>query len=139
MGITLLGAAVGLFLLSIAWQFRPQPEQIVPPPPTPVKVLVLNGCGKTGLAAVFKEKLLRVAHGTVDVVDTRNAPLMDCPRTVIASHGDSLAAARYVGRLIGCDSTIVQPPAGAGIEVTVILGYDFDALFPGQSRWWETP
>jgi len=138
-GTTLIGAVVGLFLLSIAWQFRPQPAQEIPPPPTPVKVVVLNGCGKTGLAAVFKEKLLRVANGTVDVVGTKNAPVMDVPRTLVASHSDSLAAARHVGRLIGCDSTSVRLPTDGGIEVTVILGYDFDTLFPGQDRWWETP
>jgi hypothetical protein len=104
-----------------------------------VKVLVLNGCGKTGLAAVFSEKLLRVANRTVDVVTTKNAPVMDFPRTIVVSHGDSLSAARHVGLLIGCDSTIVESSLVAGIQVSVILGYDFDRLFPGHGRWWETP
>lgn len=136
-----LSAIVGLFVLSIAWQFRtpPEPEVELPTPAAPVKVLVLNGCGKRGLAGVFGEKLRRVAKGKVDFVDARNAPRMDYPRTLVVGHEPGAPWAAYFARLIGSDSTTTAPPPQDGIEVSIILGCDFEHLLTGQGRWWETP
>ncbi len=137
-GLILRGAAVGLFGLSIAWHLRPSPPSPPVPPETPVRMVIVNGCGKPRLAAVCKQKLLRRAHGTVEILDLRSAPVMDHVHTVVIAHGDHADRARYVAGLVGADSVRNDPPA-PGVEVTLLLGCDFQKLFPGEQRWWATP
>lgn len=142
-GAVVVGAIVGLFLLSIAWRLRPAAQATThieaPPPDLPLRVLVVNGCGKKGLAAVFGVKLRRYAKATIDVVDFADAPVMDYGHSVVIGHGDGARWAPFIGSVIGCDSTDVGPPARADIDLTVILGSDFPFLFPTSNRWWETP
>jgi hypothetical protein len=135
------GALVGLFVLSVLLKLNPPPPPKTPPQPVPVRVEVLNGCGKTGLAAALTRELRRRG---VDVVQTGNAPTMDRDATVVIDRGGGEAALSYVAWLLACENTLEEPQEAAGnrppVDITVIVGLDFHTLFHDHDRkWWHVP
>lgn len=135
------GILVGLFLLSILMRWKTQRQEApepIPVPQVPVRVRVVNGCGKQGLASVFAHKLRRFTQGKVDVVISESPRSLDAASTVIVAHGDASSLVPFVARVVGCDSTVTDRPDSV-VDVTIILGSDYRRLFPGRARWWETP
>jgi len=97
-----------------------------------LRVMVLNGCGKAGVAAAAGERLLRGGYE----VETDNADKFDYEQTVIRHQLGQRAVAQAVRRALGVgrleevtgSDERTDPEAGtaSGETVTVVVGSDFE-------------
>lgn len=104
------------------------------PLPTPppayegIQVEVLNGCGESGISQQAR-KYLRTQG--FDVVNVDNAENFDFPETVVldrAGRQSVSEAARAVALALGATHVILQRNDDRMVEVTAIIGRDFDQL-----------
>ncbi len=92
------------------------------PEPVPVRVEVLNGAGRSGLARYATQRLRE--HG-FDVVFFGNATRFDHARSVVLDRSGDGAAARVVAAALGIDSVQALPDPSLLLDVSVILGSDW--------------
>ena len=95
-----------------------------------IKIEVLNGCGIKGLAAKTAE-FLRLKQ--LDVVRSDDADHHNYPRTVIIQRNENIESLKHVsdsfGVLINDESRIkIVPDETLGVDVTVILGKDYESF-----------
>jgi hypothetical protein len=92
-----------------------------------VRVEVLNGSGRDGMARRAAQVLRRIGF---DVVEIGDAERDDFERTVVVERrsGD-LRHARMLARAIGCPRVVQDVDSLKYLEVTVILGRDCDEFF----------
>jgi hypothetical protein len=122
-----------LFGLSIAYRLQePEPEEFIvagealEPSVSPITVVILNGCGETGLAGRVRDLLL--ADDRFDVVDVDDADDYDYEETLVVDVSGRLGAAEDVARFLDerlevgrvVRHNVAHPPA----QVVVILGAD---------------
>jgi anionic cell wall polymer biosynthesis LytR-Cps2A-Psr (LCP) family protein len=90
-----------------------------------VTVEVLNGTATPGLAARAREVFLSY---DLDVPEARNADNDGYEYTVVVDRAGEVETARRVAEIIGCTRVQSRPAESAdrGVDVTVILGRDFD-------------
>jgi hypothetical protein len=92
----------------------------------PIRIQLLNGCGVRGLANRFAD-CLRVKG--FDVRETGNADRYTYPKTQIIGRVPDNALPRIVADSLKVKDVSVNPnPALVDIEVTVIVGKDYDRL-----------
>jgi len=106
-----------------------EPEPMAPPQ---VRVQVLNGCGKTGIAKKAREYLTRHDY---EVRDVGNADRQDYRFSEVLNRGNNATAARDLARQLGIDeSRIKRKPASPGldVELTLIIGADYRRLSFGR-------
>jgi len=106
-----------------------EPEPMAPPQ---VKVQILNGCGKTGIAKKAREYL---AKHDYEVRDVGNADRQDYRFSEVLNRGNNATAARDLARQLGIDeSRVKRKPASPGldVELTLIIGADFRRLSFGK-------
>jgi hypothetical protein len=99
-----------------------------------VRVQVLNGCGVSGMASKFAERL-RLAGGgdfEFDVVDFGNFATFDVTESLVLDRGTSRDAALELASMFGLprDRVLRQPLADnvLDIEVSILLGSDINYL-----------
>lgn len=94
-------------------------------------VRVLNGVGKGGLAATFRQFL--EGEG-VSVVGVGNAPVGTFPETQIYVHRDAFGVAEEIAARMGLPTSRVHPgpPGGPSTDITVVVGADHAELAPGS-------
>jgi hypothetical protein len=110
-----------------------------PPPPEPVipskvvQIDVLNGCGAKGAAAKFTEFL---RSSGFDVVEVKNYSSSHLGRTMVIDRVGNLAAAKKVAAALGVpESNVVQQlNPDYFVDVSVVIGGDFESLIPGKTR-----
>jgi anionic cell wall polymer biosynthesis LytR-Cps2A-Psr (LCP) family protein len=92
---------------------------------TSVTVEVLNGTATPGLAARAREVFLSY---DLDVPQPRNADNDGYEYTLVIDRAGALETARRVAEIINCTRVQSRPGEGTdrGVDVTVILGRDFD-------------
>jgi hypothetical protein len=98
-----------------------QPQTYTPPQ---IKVQILNGCGKTGIAKKAREYLTK---NNYEVRDVGNADRQDYRFSEVLNRSGSATAARDLAKLLGIDdSRIKKKPASPGLDVdlTLIIGAD---------------
>jgi polyisoprenyl-teichoic acid--peptidoglycan teichoic acid transferase len=107
---------------SLAANASSQPSGVVD---ASVTVEVLNGTATPGLAARAREVFLSY---DLDVPQPRNADHEGYEYTLVIDRAGSLETARRVADIIDCTRVQSQPDEGTdrGVDVTVILGRDFD-------------
>jgi polyisoprenyl-teichoic acid--peptidoglycan teichoic acid transferase len=90
-----------------------------------VTVEVLNGTATPGLAARAREVFLSY---DLDVPQPRNADNDRYVYTVVIDRAGDLEAARRVAAIISCTRVQSRPDEAVdrGVDVTVVLGRDFD-------------
>ena len=104
-----------------------------------IKVEVLNGCGVQGLAGKTTE-FLRLKQ--VDVVRSDDADHHNYPKTVIIQRNENIESLKRVsdsfGVLMDDKSRIkIVPDEALGVDVTVILGKDYES-FPEFNSFLST-
>ncbi|MFC1627589.1 LytR C-terminal domain-containing protein [Gemmatimonadota bacterium] len=91
------------------------------------QVEVLNGCGISGVAALTHEYLRRFGF---DVVNVENAASFDYRETIVIDRGGDEQVARRLARIIDTENVIRQVRPDLMLQVTVILGADYEHLNP---------
>jgi len=129
LGILFLFLVLIVFLYSVVYQrwLSPAPEPVIPVVQKVVKVEVLNGCGAAGLAKKFTDYLRLKGF---DVVNVGNAENFDFPETIVVDRMGDIASAWQIARAIGVNNVIQQKDEDLMVDVTLILGRDFNQLMP---------
>lgn len=85
------------------------------------KIAVLNGTGKSGIAATFSEKL---RNASLNVVSTATADRSDFTKSVVIDYtnGAKSATLAYLKNLLNAE---VQVKTGGSVDFEVILGKDY--------------
>ncbi|MFC1540149.1 LytR C-terminal domain-containing protein [Gemmatimonadota bacterium] len=91
------------------------------------QVEVLNGCGVSGIAATCHEYLKQFGF---DVVNVENAQAFDYTETIVIDRGGDEQVARRLARVLGTGNVIRQVRPDLILQVTVILGADYEGLNP---------
>ncbi len=126
--LALIGAGVLLLaFLAVKYGSAPStlPDHAFPVPGESNRLLVevLNGSGRSGLARTATRVLRR---GGLDVVFFGNAEQGGATVTqLLVRRGDS-SAARRAARLLGVGAIEWKPDSTRRVDVTVILGDDFE-------------
>jgi len=107
----------------------PVREQVVTPAPRKkiLKVEVLNGCGKAGVAKKLTEYL---RQKNIDVVEYGNFERWDLSETlVIDRRSQDLRNAKIIGKIIGVeDRMFPQISPQRQLDVTIIIGQNYKQL-----------
>jgi len=97
-------------------------DTVALPDAEPLRVEVLNGAGKAGLARTATQVLRGEGF---DVVFYGNAGRFDHERSVVLDRIGDGAAAQTVAAALGIDSVDAAPDASLLLDVSVILGSDW--------------
>jgi LytR cell envelope-related transcriptional attenuator len=90
--------------------------------PSTIEVRVLNGCGTPGAGRHMAGRLRGL---NFDVVDSGNAENFSYAQTLVIGHSNLVETARAVAGAIGCKQVSSRPDNLAMVDVTVILGQDW--------------
>jgi len=92
-----------------------------------VSVEILNGCGISGVAALFKDI---VHEKTFDVLNTENAAHFRYDNTLIIARTDNVDAAFKLAEELGISKERVSIDADASlaIDITMIIGHDYKTV-----------
>ena len=132
----LIASSLALIILSLASlsllpSSTPPPEErrITESPDSPVKVAVLNGCGREGLAAVFAEKLRSLEFDVVNGLGG-NAGSFDFEESLVLDRRGDSARAEKVADALGINEVLEQKTDDPYLieDVVVIIGRDWDTL-----------
>ncbi len=120
-------------ILTASWVFRIVNKQNLPPAQRNVeerliKVEVLNGCGISGLAKEVADHLRDAGY---DVVDFTNADNWDYTHTLVVDRTseqseNAIKVAEALG--LGEEDAVPELSSGRGLDVTVIIGKDYQRL-----------
>jgi hypothetical protein len=98
-------------------------ERPIPAPWARVRVEVLNAGGVRGMAATARDELRDAGF---DVVHYGNASTFDAERSEVILRAGAENAARDVAQALGIDRLRVEPDSTLLVEVTVLLGSDWE-------------
>ena len=92
-----------------------------------IQLEILNGCGVSGLANEFTNKLRRLGF---DVVETGNYENFNVSETFIVSRTDNIENARRIAAALGIDrkNVIIEESNSFYLDATLIIGSDFKTL-----------
>src|SRR4029450_1824917 len=127
----ILDASIGLLLLLIAAfavsaTLRVGPKPAGTPKP-PIRIELLNGSGRAGLAGELASYL---RDGGFDVLEVSNADRSDYPFTLVVNRGAPPEPGKVVAEYLGTRHVVQQIGSAEMIDVTVIVGRD-------ARRWTE--
>jgi hypothetical protein len=127
--LTLLVAIAGIFGLSLLLRhWDPMPLEFPSPQQYHFRVEVLNGSGRTGVAARVAEQLR--SRG-LDVVYVGNAPSFGFDETLIIDRVGCADCALTVAEAVGFGTVTEEVDSLRLVEVSVILGADLMNLQGG--------
>lgn len=112
------------------------PNAAAPDTFPPVRVAVLNGCGRPGIASAFVEKLRKDG---IDVVNGwgGNADSFEFDRSVVVDRRGDRRKAERVAASLGIGEILSQRSESPYLleEVVVVIGRDWDTLlFPRKEK-----
>ena len=130
--VFLSGTVIVLSLLSIFVFFIDVHSPVDKPEKkldTLIKIVVLNGCGREGLAALFARKLRSEGFDVVNGLGG-NADSFDFDVSVVVDRKGDFKKAQTVGEKIGIEEILDQRSDNQYIieDVVVILGRDWNTL-----------
>jgi len=138
--LVVLFVAVMIYGYSFAKKITFGAEESAIGPQSFVRVQVLNGCGIAGAASEVADLLVgdKTTSYHFDVVDQGNFATFDVRETLVLGRGESMDPARAAARLLGLDKDrVIDQPLSDNIldiEVTVLLGHDFETLSLNRKR-----
>ena len=126
---------IGMALSSLAISFliqllSPNMPTAEANPPQFLRIEVLNGCGKANLAQKITSKLRKQGF---DVVKIGNAESFDIPTSIVIDRTDNMDNAKRVAKTLGIKEIILAKDNYAFLDVTVVIGRDYNRLFPDIS------
>ncbi|HEX9887080.1 MAG TPA: LytR C-terminal domain-containing protein [Longimicrobiales bacterium] len=113
--------------------------EIGAPPGVRVRVEVLNGGGREGMARAATDRL---RNRGFDVVDWGNADAFDRDSSVVLDRLGQPELARTVADVLGIRQVLAEPDSNLYLDVSVVLGRDW-APAPDESdvapshAWWD--
>jgi len=125
--IYIMISVLGAFLVSILYRhLRQDPDEIYRENSN-IRVEVLNGCGVNRLALKVTNLLRKQGFNVVTIGNTDEANFEE---TVVLERSDeSMANARYFAQRIGCHNIGKDIDPAMYLEVTVIIGKDYEKIF----------
>jgi hypothetical protein len=92
-----------------------------------IQIQVLNGCGVSGVASRFTNKLRQSGF---DVVESGNFETFDVQNTFVVDRSGNLENARRVAIALGIseDQIIREVATGFYLDATVVIGFDYNQL-----------
>ncbi len=123
--IALLFVLIAAFAVSATLRVGPQP---VGKPRHPIRIELLNGSGRPGLAGELASYL---RDGGFDVLEVSNADRPDYRTTLVVSRTEESEPGKIVAEYLGTRHVIQQIGTQGMIDVTVIVGRD--------ARRWTQP
>jgi len=131
-----VGLAIALvvtvtLVLSMTVRVTQGVSRTVPTPDHLIRLDVLNGCSKAGIATTTARHLSGYADDVIEivVVGTGDFDVRDVSKTFIISRDEDKTAAEHLARLLGIDeSEVVFNPIVNNyrqISATLVLGEDF--------------
>src|SRR5262245_52662626 len=123
----LAGMALIVVALAVSAAMRVGPRAIGAPK-QPIRVELLNGSGRVGLAGALASYL---RDGGFDVLEVGNADRSDYRTTLVVSRTEAAEPGRIVTDYLGTRHVIQQIGSQELIDVTVIVGRD--------ARRWAQP
>ncbi|MBN2620652.1 LytR C-terminal domain-containing protein [candidate division WOR-3 bacterium] len=121
--VVLLGISLGSILFR---HLREDPEEIYKKNSN-MRVEVLNGCGINRLALKVTNALRKQGFNVVTIGNTQES---DFEETVIIERSDeNMKNARYFAGRIGCHNIGKDIDPALYIEVTLIIGKDYEKIF----------
>lgn len=118
LSIGLLFLLIAAFTVSAALRVGPQP---LGKPKHPIRIELLNGSGRPGLAGQLASYL---RDGGFDVLDVSNADRSDYRSTIVVNRTEASDPGRIVAEYLGTRHLIQQTGPQEMIDVTVIVGRD---------------
>jgi hypothetical protein len=120
---------VALFIFGISTRWQQKEELIAQTPITfqNIRIEILNGCGKDGIATQLGTKLREQGF---DVMTLGNAESFAFAQTLVIDRVGKLHHAEQVAKLLGTQNLIQQitPDPFRLEEVTIIIGRDYAHL-----------
>jgi LytR cell envelope-related transcriptional attenuator len=123
--IAVLFVTIAAFGVSAALRVGPQP---VGKPKQPIRIELLNGSGRAGLAGQLASYL---RDGGFDVMEVSNAERSDYRNTLVVNRTEAPEPGKVVAEYLGTRHVIQQVGTQEMIDVTVIVGRD--------ARRWAEP
>ncbi len=92
-----------------------------------VSVEILNGCGISGVAALFKDI---VHEKTFDVLNTENAAHFRYDNTIIIARSKNTEAAFKLAEELGItrDRVSIEEDVSLAVDITMIIGHDYKSV-----------
>jgi len=124
--IAALFVLIALFAVSIALRVGPR---VAGKPKRPLRIELLNGSGRSGLAGAMASYL---RDGGFDVLEVSNADRSDYRNTLVVNRKEADDPGKVVAEYLGTRHVIEQLSSQEMIDVTVIVGRD-------ARRWTQAP
>lgn len=127
LAVTIL-SLISLSLLPETAQ-TPEKQRIDESPDLQVKVAVLNGCGREGLASVFSKKIRALGFDVVNGLGG-NAASFDFEESIVLDRRGARDKAARVAKSLGIATVLEQRMDDPYLieDVVVIIGRDWDTL-----------
>jgi hypothetical protein len=116
--IAALFVILAAFAVSAALRVGPQP---LGKPKQPIRIELLNGSGRAGLAGELASYL---RDGGFDVLEVSNADRSDYRTTLVVNRTPAPEPGRIVAEYLGTRHVVQQVGSQEMIDVTVIVGRD---------------
>jgi hypothetical protein len=102
-----------------------------------INLQVLNGCGEKGLANRLANRIEMAVEKplAVRVIDTDNFDNFGVEKTFVISRRSDLSAANLLADQLGLENAVTYREIEdnyRGIGATLVLGYDYDIIFPAE-------
>jgi hypothetical protein len=115
------------FLISMVFMYTREDPEEVRKRNSNIRIEVLNGCGENRLAIKVANILRRKGF---NVLKIGNATREDFLNTVVIErNSDDLRNAKYFAKRIGCKNIGKEIDPALHIEVSLILGEDYEEFF----------
>lgn len=93
--------------------------------PDQIKVQVLNGSGKSGIAKLVRDKLIRNGF---NVVEFGNADSDNYQNTIILDRTGKISKSLKVASILNCKNVYIKINPFIMVDVTVIIGRDYNSI-----------
>ncbi len=120
------------FLVSMIIMFTREDPQEIYKKNSNIRVEVLNGCGVNRLAIKVTNLLRKEGFNIVKIGNTDE---QDFEETVVIERNDeNMKNAKYFAKRIRCKNIGKDIDAALYLEITVIIGKDYNIIFPDVEK-----